>query len=350
MRIALQYAPGPRVTELGPLSRAAEDAGLDGLGLASPYGFYSGAGRLIDSTKRIRVATSVLPLFHGTPFLHASSAMMLQEMSGGRFILGVGSQTKGQVRTQAGFDPEKPALRARDMVRAIRALLSGEGGYDGEYYHVTGVGSLAAGGVGVSPPPIYFSGVNPLNLRITGEVGDGMLAHPIFSRRYYDDVVWPAVEEGMRRAGRSRADFEMCAMPMIWVVDETTSREEGLRRGKRNLANYYSTRAYGGYMEFHGWARERDDIRAVWERARTSGKPIDGHAMEEIVSDAIVEEICLIGTADEVRELARERYGGVAETLFMYSLHDGYNRAGDEAEKNEQNLYRVIEAFRGFEG
>ena len=103
-------------------------------------------------------------------------------------------------------------------------------------------------------------------------------------------------------------------------------------------------------MEFHGWARERDDIRAVWERARNSGTPIDGHEMEEILSDEIVEEVCLVGTADEVRDLARERYAGVAETLYMYSLHDGYNRAGDEAEKNEQNLYRVIEAFRGFEG
>jgi len=350
MKIALQYAPGPRVTELGPLSKAAEDAGFEAVGLASPYGFYSGAARLVDSTERIKVATSVLPLFHATPFMHASSAMMLQEMSGGRFILGVGSQTKGQVRTQAGFDPEKPALRARDMVRAIRALLGGAHRYDGEYYHISGVGSLAAGGVGLAPPPIYFSGVNPLNLRITGEVGDGMLAHPIFSRRYYEQAVWPAVEEGMRRAGRSKDDFEMCAMPMIWVVDKSTSRAEGLRRGKRNLANYYSTRAYGGYMEFHGWARERDDIRAVWERARETGKPIDGHEMEEILSDAIVEEVCLIGTPDEVRDLARERYAGIAETLYMYSCHDAYNHVGDEAQKNEQNLYRVIEAFRDWEG
>ena len=137
-------------------------------------------------------------------------------------------------------------------------------------------------------------------------------------------------------------------MPMVWVVDGDATREEGYRRAKRNLANYYSTRAYGGFLELHGWARERDAIRAVWERAQNSGSPIDGQAMEAIVSDAMAEEVCLIGTPDELRDIARERFKGRADTLLLYPLHDSY-ATPDERElrihESEQDLYRAIDAF-----
>jgi probable F420-dependent oxidoreductase len=347
MKVGIQLI-GPRISEIGKLAKAAEDRGLDGAWLPLPYGMYTGVGRLVEATKRIRIGTSIAPLFHGTPYMHAASAAMLQEMSEGRFVLGVGSQTKGQVRTQAGFDPPKPAMMARDMVRAIRALLNGEGKYEGEYYSVTlPMPRLVFGKAVQPPPPILFSGVNPLNLRVSGEVGDGLIGHPIFTRRYLEEVVWPRVSDGLERGGRNRDDFEMVAMPMVWIVDETTSREEGYQRAKRNLAHYYSTRAYGGYMEFHGWEPERDAIRAVWQRAMDSKQPVNPHDMEAILSDEIVDQVCLIGSANEVRDMVVQRYEGIADSLIFYSLHDGYAHDDEEPLKVEANLSRVIDAFAG---
>jgi len=131
---------------------------------------------------------------------------------------------------------------------------------------------------------------------------------------------------------------------MIWIAENEKEREEGYRIGKRNLANYYSTRAYGTYMDFHGWTKERIAIRAVYDRAM--GGPIDGAEMEACLTNEIVDEVCLIGTPAEVQQKAKERYEGIADRLLFYSFHDGYNR-GEEGElKSEENLYRVIEAFR----
>ncbi|MDA0256733.1 MAG: LLM class flavin-dependent oxidoreductase [Chloroflexi bacterium] len=347
MRIGIQIV-GSRSSEMVPLARAAEAAGLDSVFFPTG-GFYIGAMRVIDATERIRVGTGIIPMFQGTPYLHASTAIALQEMSGGRFVLGLGSQTKGQVRRMAGIDLDRPAARARDMIRAIRALMT-EGRYEGEFYAADPPGgfSLRARHREVPPPPIHFSGVNRLNLRVAGEVADGLVGHPIFSARWMDEVVLPEVARGLERGGRSREDFEMCAMPMVWVVEGEATREEGYRRAKRNLANYYSTRAYGGFLELHGWGRERDAIRAVWQRAQDAGTPIDGREMEAIVSDAMADEVCLIGTPAELRDIARERFEGRADTLLLYPLHDAY-ATPDERDlrirESEQDLYRAIDAF-----
>lgn len=75
------------------------------------------------------------------------------------------------------------------------------------------------GGVDLTPPPIYFLGVNPLNLRIAGEVADGLITHPIFTAAYYRETVWARIEEGCERRGRGGDGFEVCAMPMFWLVD-----------------------------------------------------------------------------------------------------------------------------------
>ncbi len=345
MRIGIQLI-GPRVSELGTLARTAEEAGLDIAGLPGG-GDYPRITRLIHATESIRIATAIVPLFHATPYLHALSAMELQSLSAGRFILGVGSQTKGQVRTQAGFDPPSPARMSRDMMRAIRALMAGDRRYDGEFYKVDIPAiRFRSGGVDINPPPIYFSGVNPLNLRIAGEVADGFMAHPIFTTNYYTDTVWPLIEEGLARSGRSRDDFEMCAMPMFWLVDDTTSRDEAYSRGKRNLAMYFSTRAYSGFMEEHGWDHEREAIRTIWAEAMKKEQPIDPLAMEQIVSEEMVDAVCLIGTADEIRQQAAERYEGIAETLLFYSFHDPYVHDDEEPQRAERNLYRLIEAYR----
>ena len=345
MKIGIQFI-GIRASQVGVMAKATEDAGLDGVWLASPYGHYVGYARAVEATERITVASSIMPCFYATPLMHAQSARALQEASGGRFILGMGSQTKGQIRTEVGMDPPKPVMMAKEMLQIIRAVLyEGRARHDGEYYKLNVAWTRSGHETGGVPPsPIYFSGVNTLNLRVAGEVTDGLICHPIYTVKYFNEVVWPNVEKGLERAGKTRADFDMCAMPMIWIAENEKEREEGYRIGRRNLANYYSTRAYGTYMDFHGWTKEGIAIREVYDKAM--GGPIDGAAMEACVSNEIVDEVCLIGTPEEVRQKARERYEGIADRLLFYSFHDGYTRSEESQLKSEQNLYRVMEAFR----
>ena len=116
------------------------------------------------------------------------------------------------------------------------------------------------------------------------------------------------------------------------------------------MANYFSTKAYSGYMDSHGWSKEKDQIREVWLDAMKSGKPIDGDMMEDILSEDIVDEVCIIGDPQEVREKVIERYDGLADSLYFYAFHDSFPTRSDEEEgiKVEQNLLRVIDAFKDF--
>ena len=348
MRPSIQLI-GPRPTMITELTVKAEAAGFEAAGLPSPYGFYTGIGMLAQATSEILLATSILPLFHASPYMHASSSTMMQEVTNGRFILGVGSQTKGQIRTQVGIEPDSPAKMSRDMILAIQSLMNGNGHYEGEYYKLNTGPRLVIHSSGKLPPPIYFSGVNPLMLGLSGELCDGMLAHPIFSKRYYNEIVWPLVDKGLKKSHKKKSDFKMCALPMIWVLGEGTDKAEAYSRGKRNLANYYSTRAYSGYMDFHGWSKEKDQIREVWLDAMKANKPINGNLMEDILSEEIVDEVCIIGNPQEVREKVIERYDGIVDSLYFYSFHDSYSGGGEEEGiKVEQNLLRVIDAFKNF--
>jgi len=328
------------------MAKAVEEAGLDGVWLASPYGHYVGYARVLEATHRITVGASIMPCFYATPLMHAQSARALQEASGGRFILGMGTQTKGQIRGEVGIDPPKPVMMAKEMIPLIRGIMDGTvSKHDGEYYKLNlPAGRLTGIYKGVSPPPIYFSGVNTLNLRVSGEVTDGLICHPIYTVKYLNEVVWPNVEKGLGRGGKDRSDFDMCAMPMIWIAENEKEREEGYRMGKRNLANYYSTRAYGTYMDFHGWTKERIAIREVYDRAM--GGPIDGAEMEACLTNDIVDEVCLIGTPAEVRQKAKERYANTTDGVLFYPFHDPYSGTEESQLKTEENLYKVIEAFK----
>ncbi len=341
MRYGIQLA-SPGAYDSPALARAAEEAGLDDAFVAAT-GFYVAVPGLIAATARIRVGTGIIPLFHGTPFLHAATALQLQKMARGRFVLGVGSQTKGQVRRMAGTEIDRPAMRSRDMIRAIRALMAGEV-YAGEYYSSDPPGGFDLEPGDEPPPPIYHSGVNPLNLRVAGEVADGLVGHPIFTPRYLDEIVEPQVALGLSRAGRERSSFDLCVAPMVWVTDARHPREQGERIARRALSFYFSTRAYGSFMTLHGWDREREAIRAIWERAQARGVRVDPTEMEAVIPDAMVEDGCLVGSAAEVRDMLRDRFQGRADTVLLYSLHDSYLRGREEGGVSGANFRRAIEA------
>jgi alkanesulfonate monooxygenase SsuD/methylene tetrahydromethanopterin reductase-like flavin-dependent oxidoreductase (luciferase family) len=331
---------GPRAVEL---AQRAEAAGFDGLWLPGGGENYIEAALLLNGTSRITVGTSIAPALAAYPAMHASIAQYLQELSGGRFVLGFGSQTKGQVRAAYGFDPPKIAKLARETIEVTRGILSGQPfEYDGEFLHRRGGARRQASD---TPPPVYYSGLGPINLRIAGQYSEGFLAHPVFSPRYFAQVVWPEIDKGLARAGKTRVDFEMIAMPMTYLIEDESERPAMMSAAKRNLANYYTTRAYGDYMDFNGWEQQR---KAIWEvAASVGGNPalFDYQALEDCVTDDMVYDVCLVGTKDEVLPLARERYVGLADYLDFYPIQNsGRDRSGAQEHAYEQ-IQRIISTF-----
>jgi hypothetical protein len=136
----------------------------------------------------------------------------------------------------------------------------------------------------------------------------------------------------------------MVAMPMSMLVDTEKERDEALRRAKSNIAFYFTTRAYGTFMDFHGWTDERIAIQNL---LAASGGRIDPARLRETISDDIVDEICLIGPAQEIRQKASERYRGVADVLDFYSVHDGADSSSDRQRLEFENINRLLAAFDG---
>jgi alkanesulfonate monooxygenase SsuD/methylene tetrahydromethanopterin reductase-like flavin-dependent oxidoreductase (luciferase family) len=329
------------------LAKRADAAGFNGLWLAGGGDNYVKAALLLAATESITVGTSIIPALLGFPSFHANISSYLQEISGGRFVLGFGSQTKGQLRAELGADIPKIAKQAQEVIEVTRGILTGEPfDYDGEFYHRHGLGRRVL--AGVPAPPIYYSGVGPLNLRISGEFTDGFLAHPIFTRKYYEDVVWPKIDEGLARAGKSRADFEMVAMPMTLVVENEDERPVLMKTAKRNLAFYFTTRAYGTFMDLNGWRAQREALWEVAGRAGRDPRKFDYQALEDCITEDMVAEVCLLGTAEEIVRVARQRYDGIADYLDFYPMHDSSDTPAAAAAREYETIGRFITAFAAF--
>jgi len=329
------------------LAKRADEAEFDGLWLAGGGDNYIKAALMLVATKHITVGTSITPALLASPSFHANIAMYLQEISNGRFVLGFGSQTKGQLRGALGIEVPKIAKQAKEIIEITRGIMAGGPfEYDGEFHHRHGFARRTRPGIPAAP--IYHSGVGPINLRNAGEYTDGFLAHPIFTQKYYEDVVWPEIDKGLQRAGKTRADFDMVAMPMTLVVENEEERPALLSSAKRNLGFYFTTRAYGTFMDMNGWTKERE---AIWEvSARAGGNPakFDWQALEDCVTDDMVEKVCLFGTAEENIARARKRYAGLADTLDFYPMHDGSHSAEEAGDHEFEVIGRFIKAFKGF--
>jgi len=153
------------------------------------------------------VGTNVAVAFARSPTVTATAAWDLAIWSGGRFVLGLGSQVGPTLNARFGVTADHPGPRMLDYVRAVRgcftAFRDGRGRYDGAFYQIARP-AFQPGGEDLEPdPPIYLAAVNPFMCGVAGEVGDGLAAHPFSTPEYLRDVLRPALAAGASRAGRA---------------------------------------------------------------------------------------------------------------------------------------------------
>ncbi|HEX4306851.1 MAG TPA: LLM class flavin-dependent oxidoreductase, partial [Solirubrobacterales bacterium] len=172
------------------------------------------AAYLAAKTERIAVGTGITWAFTRSPFVHAITALDLDEMSGGRFRLGLGSGVKRLNETWHNADYGRPAPHLREAIEATRLIMrqasKGEPiRYEGTYYDIDIKGWVRPHPPArETPPPIYVAALQAGMSRMAGDVGDGLIGHPIQSLRWIDEVVVDAFETGLRRSGRARQDFD----------------------------------------------------------------------------------------------------------------------------------------------
>lgn len=276
-----------------------------------------------EHTERIQLGTAIAIAFARTPMTLANTGWDLQATSGGRFVLGLGSQIQPHIEQRYSMPWSKPAARMREMVEGIRSIWQAwETGerltFDGEFYtHTRMIPAFDPGPNPYGPPPIFTAGFGPLSTRVAGEVSDGFLVHPVNSRRSLQELTLPAIEAGAALTGRSRDDVEVVAVTIVVTgrTEEEFTRSKEAVRGQ--LAFYATTPAYLPVFELHGYG----DLHPVMKRMAKEGR---WDEMPALIDDELIETIAVVAEPDAVAPAIRARLDGITESVSLVN-----NRAPD---------------------
>jgi alkanesulfonate monooxygenase SsuD/methylene tetrahydromethanopterin reductase-like flavin-dependent oxidoreductase (luciferase family) len=244
------------------------------------------------ATDRIRLGTGVLPIFSRTPASTAQTAATIDEISGGRMVLGLGVSHK--VTVENWFDSRivKPVAQMREYAGICRAILRGEPAPEGEFFNTR----FAFMGYPPRPElPIYVAALSPNMLQLAGEIADGVMLW-LCNPDYIRDTVIPEVTKGRERAGKTLEGFDVVAAVPVAATDDADAARDAFRK---DLIPYASLPFYRAMLERSGFAGDL----AAFDEGMAAGDP--QRAMAGL-SDDLLASLAGIGDADTVRAKVRE--------------------------------------------
>lgn len=265
---------------------------------------------LASSIKGLDLMSNVAIAFPRNPIQLAHQANDLQLLTEGRFILGLGTQVRAQVEKRYGVAFDRPVVRMKEMVGALRAIFATWNGderldFRGEFFrHTLMTPTFNPGPNPFGPPPIYLGALGPRLTRATAEVADGLLVMPFGSKRFLHDTTMPAVREGLAAAQRSEDDFEVVPEIIVSVGDDHTST-------RMLLAFYGSTPAYRPVLDAHGWGDLQPELNTMSKQGRWQ-------EMATLIDDEMLHTIAACGTPAEVADHIRDRVEGVSDRICLY--------------------------------
>jgi len=298
-RMAVTLPAGPDIKQTIERLRWAEDNGY-------PDAWFSDSGApdtltqvaaVAHHTESIRIGVAVTPVYTRTPAVLAASVNVLGQLLPGRFVMGIGSSSQTIMGAWNGIALDKPVTRVKETALMVRSMLAGEkSNFVGATLSSRGYRQPPLD----DPPPIYIAALRPKMIEMAAEVGDGLIVN-----------LWPRsarpkmmahVRIGAQRAGKDWRAVEIVNRAMVLATDD--------KPGARNLfraafAPYYATPVYNKFLAWTGHGEAADRIAEGWaarDRARTTGA----------LSDALIDEIAIIGTEDEIRErIQADADGGI---------------------------------------
>jgi probable F420-dependent oxidoreductase len=251
------------------------------------------------ATERARLGTGVTSIFARTPAAMAQVAATVDELSGGRMVLGLGVSHQVTVEHWYGGRITKPVTQMREYVGAVRAILRGEPPPEGEFFSTR---FQFMGYEARADLPIYVAALSPNMLRLAGEVADGVMLW-LCAPHYVREVVVPSVREGRERAGKTLDGFDVVAAVPAALTDDRASALASMRA---ELVPYCSLPFYRAMLERSGFGDELaafDDGMAAGDTERAKGA----------ISDRMLDALAGIGDGDAVRG-AVERYRDAGAT------------------------------------
>ena len=292
------------------LIQQAESMGYDSVWTAEAYGndAVTSAAYVLAQTNKIRVGTAIMQMPARTPAMCAMTAMSLDQLSGGRFIVGLGASGPQVVEGWHGVPYGKPVTRTKEYIQIMRKIFEREGPveFDGQMYQMpnqsegtTGLGKplksiLAA----ASDIPIYTASITPAGLRCAGEVADGVF--PVWMDPNKYDVLGESIEQGFEKAGNGKSlkDFDVAPFVTVAMNDDLDAAYDALRpwlalyiggMGAKNKNFYHD------YATRLGYGDAADQIQELY----LSGKKPEAEAL---VPNELLDEVSLIGPRERIIE------------------------------------------------
>lgn len=336
MRIGLILTSGSVRGDVD-MAQRAEAAGFDGvysIEFFNRHG-YVPLGAIAQATSRVRIGTAIANAFTRSPLLHASAAMDLDELSGGRMVLGLGSATRRMNEDWYDVPFSAPAARMKELVELLRAAFRAQTGggfrWEGEHWNINVPIYSRPGAARMDDLPIWVAAVNRGMIAAAGSVADGLVGHPIATRRWHREVTLPGLREAEEKAGRESGACVLAPYVLTSIQEE---RELAVQDAKNQIGFYYTTALYHSILEHHG-------MPEVGAACRAALRKFDVKAMCEAVPDALVEEIAIAGTPDEARDRLAQ-WKDLTEDPLLYAP-----TVGVPGERIASNVDAMLDLFGG---
>lgn len=303
------------VDHAGATAAEAEAAGYDGWWVSEThFDPFLGCAVAAERTTSIQLGTSIAVALARSPMTVATMANDLHQLSGGRFVLGLGSQIKAHIERRYSMPWSRPAARMREFVLAVRAIWDAfETGepptFDGEFYtHSLLPPFFNPGPNPHGRPPIMLAGVGPLMTEVAGEVADGFLCHAFTTERYLREVTLPALERGRAKAGLPLDGLQISGPGFLVASDDEAVRAAAVAFVRQQIGFYASTPAYRPVLELHGWGHLQPELTALTKAGRWED-------LAACIDDEVLDAFAVVGTSEQAVAEVGRRYGDVVTRL-----------------------------------
>jgi len=279
--------------------------------------------------------TGITVAFARSPMTLALAAHDVNALSKGRFMLGIGSQIRPHIVKRYSMPWSKPAARMREYVMALKAIWNTwyDGApldFRGEFYnHTLMTPMFTPTDTQYGAPPVFVAAVGPLMTEGAAEVADGVMLHAFTTEEYVRTVTLPALESGLAKSGRNRADFQIFGAP-FFVTGKTEEEFEQVKLAALNqIAFYGSTPAYRAVLESVGYGELQGELNALSKRGEWA-------QMGQCIDDTLLNKIALVGEPNEIAGKLVQRYGDVFDICgASVFTGDGYSGGGFSTELSE---------------
>jgi probable F420-dependent oxidoreductase len=271
-----------------------------------------------EHTEKVELGTSIAVAFARNPMAVANLGNDLQAYSGGRFVLGLGSQIKPHITKRFSMPWSHPAPRMREFVLALRAIWDCWNNgtkldFRGEFYtHTLMTPFFNPGPNPHGTPKVFLAGVGEHMTEVAGEVADGFLCHGFTTESYLREVSIPALERGRQKAGKTMEGFEIVGPSFVVTGGNDDQMEKAMAGTRQQIAFYGSTPAYRPVLEYHGWGALQDELNALSKQ----GKWVE---MGDLIDDDMLNTFAVVGSPEQIAPELHKRYGDVVQRISFYA-------------------------------